>query len=83
MIGPNMPPTFIAQANDDPGSLAEGSTLAFLALRKAKGSAELHIYSTGGHGFGLRPSGQPASTWPLRCADWLRVRGYLKHEAGR
>ena len=48
------PPTFIAQAYDDKGSLAEGSTLAFLALRKAKVSAELHIYSTGGHGFGMR-----------------------------
>ena len=54
------PPTFIAQANDDPGSLAEGSALAFLALRKAKVSAELHIYSTGGHGFGLRPNATQA-----------------------
>ena len=72
------PPTFIAQANDDPGSLAEGSTLAFLALRKAKVSAELHIYSTGGHGFGLRPNAtQAPGDWPGRAELWLRARGLL------
>ena len=69
------PSTFIAQANDDPGSLAEGSTLAFLALRKAKVSAELHIYSTGGHGFGLTPNGtQAPGDWPGRAELWLKAR---------
>ncbi len=77
-IGPGAPPTFIAQAYDDPGSLAEGSTLVFLALRKAKVSAELHIYSSGGHGFGLAPSaGQAAADWPGRAELWLRTRGLL------
>ena len=69
------PPAFIAQANDDPGSLAEGSTLAFLALRKAKVSTELHIYSTGGHGFGLRPDAtQAPGDWPGRAELWLKAR---------
>jgi acetyl esterase/lipase len=77
-IGEGAPPTFIAQANDDPGSLAEGSTLAFLALRKAKVSAELHIYSTGGHGFGLRPNAtQAPGDWPGRLELWLRARKLL------
>ena len=77
-IGPGSPPTFLAQANDDPGSLAEGSTLAFLALRKAKVSAELHIYSTGGHGFGLRPNQtQAPGDWPGRAELWLKARGLL------
>ena len=78
-IGATTPPTFLAQANDDPGSLAEGSTLAFLALRKAKVSAELHIYSTGGHGFGLRPNAtQAPGDWPGRLELWLQARGLLK-----
>ena len=69
------PPTFIAQANDDTGSLAEGSTLAFIALRTAKVPAELHIYSTGGHGFGLRPNGSQApGDWPGRAELWLKAR---------
>ncbi len=78
-INATTPPTFIAQANDDPGSLAEGSTLAFLALRKAKVSAELHIYSTGGHGFGMRPNAtQAPGDWPGRAELWLQARGLLK-----
>ncbi|HYR57039.1 MAG TPA: alpha/beta hydrolase [Chthoniobacteraceae bacterium] len=77
-IGASTPPAFIAQANDDPGSLAEGSTLAFLALRKGKVPAELHIYSTGGHGFGLRPNAtQAPGDWPGRAELWLQARGLL------
>jgi acetyl esterase/lipase len=77
-IDAQTPPTFLAQANDDKGSLAEGSTLAFLALRKAGVSAELHIYSTGGHGFGLRPNAtQAPGDWPGRLDGWLKARGLL------
>lgn len=77
-IDATTPPTFIAQAYDDPGSLAEGSTLAFLALRKAKVPAELHIYSTGGHGFGLRPNAtQAPGDWPGRLELWLQTRGLM------
>jgi acetyl esterase/lipase len=64
-IDAKTPPTFIAQANDDKASLAEGSTLAFLALRKVNVPAELHIYSTGGHGFGLLANAtQAPGDWP-------------------
>ena len=77
-ISAKTPPTFLAQANDDKGSLAEGSTLAFLALRKAGVSAELHIYSTGGHGFGLRPNDtQAPGDWPGRLELWLKARGLM------
>ena len=77
-IGEKTPPTFIVQANDDKGSLAEGSLLATLALRKAGVSAELHIYSTGGHGFGMRPNAtQAPGDWPGRLELWLRARKLL------
>ena len=77
-IGAKTPPTFLAQANDDKGSLAEGSTLAFLALRKAGVPAELHIYSTGGHGFGLLANEtQAPGDWPGRLELWLRARKLL------
>ena len=72
------PPCFIAQASDDAASLAEGSVLTFLELRKAGVPAELHIYATGGHGFGMLPSDQPAATdWPGRAELWLKARGLL------
>jgi len=78
-IGPKTPPTFLAQADDDPASFAEGSTLAFLALRTAKVPAELHIYATGGHGFGLRPAvgKQAPGDWPGRLELWLKARGLM------
>ena len=78
-----LPPTFIAQCADDTGSLPQGSTLLFLELVNRKVPAELHVYATGGHGFGMRP--RPNATgptdWANRAADWLRLRGLAKAEA--
>lgn len=70
------PPTFFAHANDDPVT-PESSVRMYLALKRAGVPSELHVYNTGGHGFGLRPSEHPCSQWPQRCADWLKVRGLL------
>src|SRR5262249_12266793 len=75
-VSSKTPPTFFAHAGDDKVA-AENSVLRFLALRRARVPAELHVYASGGHGFGLRPSDQPASTWPARCAEWLRMQGVL------
>jgi acetyl esterase/lipase len=74
------PPMFLAHAGDDKGR-AENSVETYLALKKAGVPAELHIYASGGHGFGLRPSDKPCSTWPQRCADWLKDQGFLKPAA--
>lgn len=71
------PPMFLAHAFND-GISCENSVQLFLALKKASVPADLHVYSSGGHGFGLRPSEQPVSTWPKRCEDWLKLRGLLK-----
>jgi acetyl esterase/lipase len=72
------PPMFFAHAANDPIN-CENSIQMFLALKKAgvKGS-EMHIYESGGHGFGMRDTGNPCTTWPKRCEDWMRMRGYLK-----
>jgi acetyl esterase/lipase len=69
------PPTFIAHAGDDGLVKVENCIQAYLALKHAGVPAELHIYTTGGHGFGLRPSPRPSSTWPQRCAEWLGSQG--------
>jgi acetyl esterase/lipase len=70
------PPTFFAHAYND-GISPENSIALFLALKRLGVPAELHVYSTGGHGFGLRPSPSASSTWPARCEDWLRAQGVL------
>jgi acetyl esterase/lipase len=74
------PPTFFAHAGDD-RVRAENSIVMYLALKKAGVPADLHIYATGGHGFGLRASDKPCSTWPQRCAEWLKSQGFLKAAA--
>lgn len=66
------PPTFLVHANDDNAVPPENSVNFYLALRRAKVKAEIHIYEKGGHGFGLGRKGMPVASWPARCADWLR-----------
>jgi hypothetical protein len=38
----------------------------------------MHIYSRGGHGFGVRDVGLPCAGWTDRALDWLRDEGILK-----
>jgi acetyl esterase/lipase len=80
-VSKDTPPTFFAHANDD-GVSAENSARMYLALKKAKVPAELHVYASGGHGFGLRKSDKPCSTWPQRCGEWMKAQGLLKPAAG-
>jgi acetyl esterase/lipase len=76
-VSKETPPTFFAHASDDRVK-PENSVVMYLALKKAGVPAELHVYSSGGHGFGLRPSDKPCSTWPARCAEWMKAQGFLK-----
>ncbi|MCA9176156.1 MAG: alpha/beta hydrolase [Planctomycetales bacterium] len=73
------PPMFLAVTQDDKDRGIH-CALLFAELTKVGVKAELHVYSKGGHGYGLRPSDNPVSTWPARCGDWLRVSGLLPKE---
>ena len=50
----------------------------YLALKKAGVPAELHIYATAAHDFGVRASDHPCSTWTQACTTWLHYQGFLK-----
>ena len=76
-VSEKTPPTFIAITHDD-GDRALFAALYYAELRRNRVPAELHIYSRGGHGYGLRPSKNPVSTWPARLEDWLRSSGWLE-----
>jgi acetyl esterase/lipase len=73
-VPPDAPPAFIAVASDD-FIAVPGSLLIYNAWRSAGRSAELHVYSEGGHGFGARPQGLPVDGWLERFVDWLKVQG--------
>ena len=72
-------PMFLVHASDDdePGAQPEQSLALYRALRGAGVPVELHIYDEGGHGFGVRKTRRPVSSWPERCAEWLKQRGIL------
>jgi acetyl esterase/lipase len=71
------PPTFLFHTTDDTTVPAENSALFYLALRRAKVPAELHIYEPGKHGVGLASKDPVLSNWPDRLAAWLKGRGLL------
>lgn len=74
---PSMPPLFIVQAEDD-HTFIQGTLLYYRALVAAKVPAELHIYETGGHGYGLRPTNAPVTHWPQVAEAWLRLHQFVQ-----
>jgi endo-1,4-beta-xylanase len=73
------PPAFLACAYNDRPDIAEGLANAYLKFKKVGVPAELHIFSTGGHGFGLRAKNtKPVGAWIARFEDWLGDNGFLK-----
>ncbi|MDR3714299.1 MAG: alpha/beta hydrolase [Puia sp.] len=72
------PPLFVAAATDDDLHLVPMSLHLYSAWLAAGHPAEIHIYSKGGHGFGMNKQGQPSDTWIERFGDWLQIQGFLK-----
>ena len=72
------PPMCLIHAGDDKGlTSSSGSALLYLEYKKLGIPAELHIYSKGGHGFGMRKTGLPVADWLIRVGEWMRSMGYL------
>lgn len=73
----NAPPLLFVHASDDPISDVEHSVTFYLALKRAGVHADLHVYASGGHGFGVRPTTAACSAWTQACTDWLRHHRFL------
>jgi acetyl esterase/lipase len=70
-VGPWTPPTMLVHAADDVGVPMENSLLMYDALRAARIRSELHIFESGGHGFGLRSvEGKSVAAWPTLVQNW-------------
>ena len=65
------PPAFIVHAENDPVDNVNNSIVYYIALKKAKVPAEMHLYAHGGHAFGLRKTKLPISEWPVLAEKWL------------
>ncbi len=80
-VTPQTPPTFLIHTWEDRVVPAENSISFYLALRKAKVPAEMHIFLKGAHGFGLGQKLAGASAWPGLCQKWMEESGLLKSKA--
>jgi acetyl esterase/lipase len=68
----NAPPTFILHAEDDSSVPLENALRMRAALHAAGVPVDLHVFSVGGHGFGLRAiAGKPVAAWPQLLLDWM------------
>ena len=76
------PPAFIAMTADDPVHM-ENAMVYSLALKTAGVPVELHLYPTGGHGYGLRKSENGVSHWPERAAEWMKTQGLLSRKVAQ
>ncbi len=77
-VSANTPPTFLLTAMDD-GTIPPANTrLYYDALCAASIGAELHLFESGGHGFGIRMAGNsPVAIWPQLLLNWARSRGWV------
>lgn len=72
------PPTFFILADDDYGVPPHNSIEFYLALKKFKIPAEMHIFKSGGHGFGINKTNHPIDQWPNLFAQWMKAQGITK-----
>jgi endo-1,4-beta-xylanase len=78
-VSKNSPPVFIACGYNDRPDISKGMAELYLKYKEAGVPAELHIYATAGHGFGMRSTNKGAvAGWYVRLAEWLTDIGIVK-----
>jgi acetyl esterase/lipase len=76
-IPAKLPPMFLAWAQDDNVALAPVVKF-YDALRSAGHQPEVHIFSAGGHGFGMKKQGTSSDHWIDAFYYWLEAQGFTK-----
>lgn len=72
------PPCFLVHAEDDTAVPVENTLMFRGALREKKIDVETHLFTHGGHGFGLSKTiGKPAQAWPELFLKWGQSRGWI------
>lgn len=76
-VNEKTPPAFMVHAFDDGAVPVENSINYALAMKKFKVPCELHLYESGGHGFGLGRTKNTETSWPDACIKWMKQRGLM------
>ena len=75
-VSRDTPPCFLVHAEDDETVPVENSLLLRAALKRARVHVETHLFTHGGHGFGLRRAAdKPAEAWPELFVKWAASYG--------
>jgi acetyl esterase/lipase len=77
-----LPPIFLAWAQDDP-SVLQPVTKFYDALKSAGYKPEAHLFSAGGHGFGMRKQGTSSDHWIDEFYYWLDAQGFTGRQQDR
>lgn len=78
-IAANSPPTFIVHAEDDAIVPVENSLMLRQGLRDKGIVVETHLFTHGGHGFGIRRAiGKPVAAWPDLFLAWAGTQGFFQ-----
>jgi acetyl esterase/lipase len=76
-VTPETPPTFLVMTQDD-GIKVENVYTYALACKANQVPVEVHTFAKGGHGYGLRPTQDPVTKWPVLATEWMRTLGWVK-----
>jgi acetyl esterase/lipase len=76
-IPSKLPPIFMAWAQDDNVALAPVVRF-YDALRTSGQKPEAHIFSAGGHGFGMQHQGTPSDHWIDAFYGWMDAEGFVR-----
>ena len=74
------PPMLVICASDDPLGLATGSIELYNSWYQKKLNVALHMYSKGGHGFGMVVNGFPSDHWIERFYEWAVVEKLISEK---
>jgi acetyl esterase/lipase len=77
VVPKDAPPLFAAIAANDE-VFPDAAVSSYTAWRAVHRPVELHIYASGGHGFGMRPQGTTSDHWAEAFYAWLWAEGFLK-----
>lgn len=81
-VDENTPPAFLVHTSDDRIS-STGSIAYYLGLKRLNIPAELHVFTSGGHGYGLRPTEKPVTHWPDLAGEWLKKEVLSSKQAAK
>jgi len=77
-VSDQTPPTFLVLADDDNAVPPRNSIEFYMALKKYDIPAEMHIFKSGGHGFGMNKINKPVDQWPNLFAQWMKAQAITR-----